>query len=457
MPMKRFVVLPLLTLTLVLFSSIGIVSAQVSDLTVSITQNVNIRDAPSVDGERLGALARGTNFRIDGRIESGEWIRGITERGTVGWIVSGPTGLSLSEIIGLRIITPDTPFRLSPPSSGAPPPRPAASNNQPSDSNDTASAPSAPLVNAAPVAGFDYGGHIAGFDGAAYSAMNRAGMSWIKKQLRVGAGQGAGQASGWISNAHGNGFRILIGAVGNASEVNSPGYYERYASTVAAIAAAGADAIEIWNEPNISREWPSGQIDPVAYTELLRVSYNAIKQANPNTIVISGAPAPTGAEGAFPGDVMNDDRFVRGMAAAGAANYMDCVGVHYNEGIVPPTATSGDPRNPSNYYTRYLPSMIDVYYNAFGGAVPLCFTELGYLSPEGYGGLSSAFSWASNTTVAQQAAWVDGAVSYSANSGRVRLVIIWNINFTNFGQDPMAGYAIIRPDGSCPACDALAR
>jgi len=39
--------------------------------------------------------------------------------------------------------------------------------------------------------------------------------------------------------------------------------------------------------------------------------------------------------------------------------------------------------------------------------------------------------------------------------GRVRLVIIWNVNFTQFGADPMAGYAIIRPDGSCPACVAL--
>ena len=33
-----------------------------------------------------------------------------------------------------------------------------------------------------------------------------------------------------------------------------------------------------------------------------------------------------------------------GMAQAGAADYADCIGVHYNEGIVPPTATGGDPR-----------------------------------------------------------------------------------------------------------------
>jgi hypothetical protein len=37
------------------------------------------------------------------------------------------------------------------------------------------------------------------------------------------------------------------------------------------------------------------------------------------------------------------------------------------------------------------------------------------------------------------------------------MFIIWNINFTgDLGQDPQAGYAIIRPDESCPACARLA-
>ena len=150
-----------------------------------------------------------------------------------------------------------------------------------------------------------------------------------------------------------------------------------------------------------------------------------------------------------------DNLFVRGMAAAGAANYMDCVGIHYNEGILPPTATSGDPRGSSNHYSRYYGAMVDVYWRAFGGRRPLCFTELGYLSPEGFPPLPGAFGWAESVTVAQQAAWLDQVVSMAARSGRVRILIIWNVNFTNYDADPMAGFAMIRPDGSCPACAAL--
>ncbi len=35
-------------------------------------------------------------------------------------------------------------------------------------------------------------------------------------------------------------------------------------------------------------------------------------------------------------------------------------------------------------------------------------------------------------------------------------MIVWNVDFTGYGSDPQAGYAMIRPDGSCPACEALA-
>lgn len=141
------------------------------------------------------------------------------------------------------------------------------------------------------------------------------------------------------------------------------------------------------------------------------------------------------------------------MVAVGALNYMDCVGAHYNEGIVPPTWNSGDPR--SEYYTRYYNGMVNTYVGITGGARPICFTELGYLTPEGFPPLSSSFSWASNVTVGQQAAWLDQVVGMARSSGRVRIVIIWNINFKNYGEDPMAGFAIIRPDGGCPACYAL--
>ncbi len=321
-------------------------------------------------------------------------------------------------------------------------------------------------ASSAPVAGpgagsiaagsFEFGGHVTSTATNAADAMRGAGMSWMKVQIRHSSGMGGGVAAGAINDAHARGFKILLGLPGTPGDLaaGGQGYIQQYANFLGEVAALGPDAIEVWNEQNLDREWPTGQISAAAYTDVLRQAYQAIKSRNGNVMVISGALAPTGAEGAFPGQVVNDDRYLREMVAAGALQYMDCVGAHYNEGIVGPNQRSGDPRD--GYYTRYFWGMVDTYWGIIGGQKPLCFTELGYLTPEGYGPLPGFFAWAQNVTISQQAAWLAEAAALSSQSGRVRLMIIWNVDFTVYGGDPQAGYAMIRADGSCPACNSLA-
>lgn len=312
-----------------------------------------------------------------------------------------------------------------------------------------------PVPNPAPIAGgFEVGGHVESFSYP--DQMRGAGMTWVKKQLVWSQGQPASIAQPLIDQARANGFKILLGIVGDPNQLgaNRTQYIQDFANFLAGVAQLGPDAIEVWNEPNIDRQWPAGQISGAAYTEMLRASYLAIKNANQNVLVISGAPAPTGAEGAFPGRVVNDDRFLSQMSAAGAASYMDCLGVHYNEGIVSPNATSGDPRGNGGYYTRYYLGMINTYRSVFPNK-PLCFTELGYLTSEGYGPLPPGFEWAANVTVQNQAEWLNGAIQIARSRGDIRMIIVWNVDFTRYDSDPMAGYAIIRPNGQCPACNTI--
>lgn len=318
-----------------------------------------------------------------------------------------------------------------------------------------------PPVNPAPgriAGGFEYGGHVTSTSSdIAANAMRRAGMTWMKVQLKHGIGADPGVASSIINEARARGFKILLGIVGNKDELAAGGgnYIQAYAQYVGAVASMGPDAIEVWNEPNLDREWPTNQISGGNFTALLASAYQSIKAANSGVLVIAGAPAPTGAEAAFPGQVVNDDRFLQQMVDAGALNYMDCMGIHYNEGIVSPTQVSGDPRD--NFYSRYYQSLVDRYWGIIGGQRPLCFTELGYVTPEGYGPLPSFFSWGEGNTVAEQAAWLAEAISIASNSGRVRMVIVWNVDFTRYdANDPQAGYAMVRPGGACPACDAIA-
>lgn len=298
------------------------------------------------------------------------------------------------------------------------------------------------------------GGHVTGAGSSrAIGAMRSAGMTWMKIQSRFDY-RSPPDTAREIATAHSNGFKILVGTVGRPHELGQggQGYVNAYTDWLARIAAQGADAIEVWNEPNLEREWPRGRISGAAYADMLKLAYGKIKAANPNTMVISAAPAPTGVSNQ-PASIMPDNQWLNEMTAAGGLDYLDCVGAHYNEGIVRPSQTSGDPRG-DNYYTRYFYGMLNGYISIT--RKPICFTELGYVSSEGYRPLPAGFNWARNVTVAQQAAWLAEAAALASQSGQVRLFIVWNIDFTRYDSDPQAGYAIIRPGGACPACAALA-
>lgn len=289
--------------------------------------------------------------------------------------------------------------------------------------------------------------------------MREAGMTWVKFQLTWHPDTDPAVAYRMVEQGTNLGFKVLLSVVGvekYPSAINIADYLD----FMAEVANAGPDAIEVWNEPNLAYEWPQGQVHGAKYVQwMLAPSYNVIKSVNPDIMVISAAPAPNGAffgEGGCSTEGLGCDDwlYLQQMAAAGATNYMDCVGVHYNAGATAPTATDGHPADPGyQHYSWYFGSMVALYYGTFGK--PICFTELGYLSPEGYPGVPARFNWAANTTVSQQSAWLAEAAALSKASGQVRLMTVWNVDFTYYGDDPMAGYAIVRAGGDCPACYAL--
>jgi spore germination protein YaaH len=318
-----------------------------------------------------------------------------------------------------------------------------------------AAAPVTPIV--APVSGgsFELGGHVRDVGLPYKDLMHYAGMNWMKVQVQYGQ-----DASSLVNIAHANGFKIQLSALGGASMVTQPGFEDQFASWVAGLAASGADAVEVWNEPNIDREWQGELISPQSYTNLLCKSYNAIKGANAGTIVISAAPSPTGYFGgakltdcANGGCGIDDQPWMEGLYNAGAANCMDYIGAHHNSGATSPSARSGHPAG--THHSWYFLPQTELYYNIFHGTRKLFYTEMGYASQEGVPTFSDQFGWARGTNNAQQAAWLAEAASLGASTGMVRCIIVWNIDFVRYGYDPQDGYAIIRPGGGCPACETL--
>ncbi len=413
---------------------------QPGEATAVVNAPANVRTGPGISyGTIAGGAGAGTVLKLIGRNDQGNWLNVTLPSGTDGWILG-------------ELVTINTGFSASSlPVVEAPPPAAAAGGTPASG------AAAAPIVAAPPVASvgnvgnFELGGQAAGMPSG---TMQYAGMKWVKKQHKWSPGDSPSAVAGIINEAHAAGMKVLLSIPGQLYPSSID--FEAYTNFLGGVAALGPDAIEVWNEMNIEREWPIGQIDPTSYVNnMLRPAYQKIKAANPNVMVITGAPAPTGFFGGCSGAGCDDAPYVAGMMAAGAGSVSDCVGVHYNEGLMPPSATSGDPRGAGGHYTRYFQGMINAYAGAGAGA--LCFTELGYLSGEEWGTLPAGFLWRPpyNLTVAQHAEYLAEAVRVGVQSGRVRMIVVFNVDFKTFGDDPQAGYAMIRPNGSCPACETL--
>ena len=292
-----------------------------------------------------------------------------------------------------------------------------------------------PVSRAGPAAQgpFELGGQVA-YDFRHAALMQRAGMTWTRIEVTWRPGQSTSLAGREIERAQRAGFKVLVSVTGGERRPDDIDY-EAFVEFLSALARYGPDAVEVWSEPNAPDRWPQAEIDGGVYLRnMLAPAYNAIKAADRSIMVISGALRPMG-DG-------SESVFYQQMAAAGAGNFLDCVGVRYLAGGAPPAENVG--------LQQVWQQPVEALRK------PVCFVAFGYLSAEGYGEMPPGYEWASGTTAADQAAWLADAVRLARNNPYTRLMIVWNVDYLTWRQEePAAGYALIRPDGSCPACDAL--
>jgi hypothetical protein len=112
-------------------------------------------------------------------------------------------------------------------------------------------------------------------------------------------------------------------------------------------------AYQIWNEPNLAREWGGKAPNPEAYTRLLKAGYQAIKRADPNAIVISAGLAPTTRSDKV---AMPDTEYLKRMYAAGAQPYFDALGAHGAGYKAPPEKDPGEVANDPAFYNKGDPN-----------------------------------------------------------------------------------------------------
>jgi hypothetical protein len=123
---------------------------------------------------------------------------------------------------------------------------------------------------------------------------------------------------------------------------------------------------EIWNEPNISYFWRPSP-DPARYFELLKVSYAAVKAANPNAVVLLGGLTTGIADGP-----VSAASFLQSVYQNGGKNYFDAVGLHPYHSA-----------SPDSYLADYVDRVHDVMARYDDGNKMVWVTEIGWAAGPG--------------------------------------------------------------------------
>lgn len=320
---------------------------------------------------------------------------------------------------------------------------------------------------------------------------NQLGMDWIKVQIKwptVHPEPAAGQwfiYDGVLDQAYNYGINVMLSVVGapawiraSGTEDGPPDDYEQYAAFLEELLTryeGKVQAIEVWNEQNLDREWRTANgVNPEDYVSFLEVAHETIKAHNPDIIVISGALSPTGS-----GDWVrwaDDFEWLDRALAAGMLDHADCVGAHHNgynigpdvpfdqTGSAPDAATAnfrGPFDNPHHSWS--FKTTLDTYADKVQAVDPdmkLCVTEFGWPSSEGYDQPPEGFGFAADNSLEEQATYIVNAFQQMRESGNVWLTFLFNFDYGNKSGGPTndnVPYSLIDVNGvPRPAFGAVA-
>lgn len=118
-----------------------------------------------------------------------------------------------------------------------------------------------------------------------------------------------------------------------------------FCETVATRYRGRVRGYQVWNEPNLAREWLGRVPDPAGYVQLLRACYVGVKRGDPDALVITAGLAPTGSG---PPEAIPDVDYLRSMYEAGLSPYYDLLGLHAPGYKAPPEMAPEVVADPDN-------------------------------------------------------------------------------------------------------------
>ncbi|HRQ39304.1 MAG TPA: cellulase family glycosylhydrolase [Chloroflexota bacterium] len=308
-----------------------------------------------------------------------------------------------------------------------------------------------------------------------FSHLAALGVGWVKVQVswklyepepgQLHQGRFA-ELDAFVNRANALGLQVLLG-VSKAPEWSRPttemdgppsdfALYERFMHTLAARYQGRVAAYELWNEPNLQREWNGFPLGGAAFVELLQAGAAGASAADPDAMLIAGAPAVTGINDRV--TAVDDRLFLQEMLQAGVADLVDAIGIHpYGYGN-PPDSTAVQPslltHSHNNHPSFFFADTLSDYRRLLaesGADLPLWVTEFGWGSFENVAmAPPDEATFMADVNEWQQAVYTLRAFEMGQTGARIGPMILWNLNFgpllgTEF---PESGYSLLRPDGT---------
>ena len=333
-----------------------------------------------------------------------------------------------------------------------------------------------PTPTTTPVPKPDIGvqGQFIGPDGdkGIQSAAN-LGVGWIKQQVDWNSVEYARGSYRWeeldhlVAEAQARGLKIMFSVARGpgfsrpepVEEDGPPSDFSIFRDFMRALSTrykGRVAAYELWNEPNLKREWRGFDLGAAKFVEFVRAGAEGVRAGDPGAVIISGAPAVTGIDDKI--NAIDDRVFVREMIAADVGNLVDAIGMHPYGAANPPDerATdgahlrSGYNNHPSFFFLDTLEDYRKILIEA-NIDKPLWVTEFGWPSVENFGEVdTSGWDYAREVTEADQAAYLLRAIALRRERSWIGPMMIWNLNIAPLlgAERSESAYGLLRPDGS---------
>ncbi|HEX9016185.1 MAG TPA: hypothetical protein VF960_09350 [Chloroflexota bacterium] len=208
-------------------------------------------------------------------------------------------------------------------------------------------------------------------------------------------------------------------------------------------------AVELWNEPNLAREWGGKNPDPAEYVALLKVGYEAAKRADPNVTVVSAGLTPTET---WNSDAWPDDLYLQRMYDAGARSYFDVLGAHGAGYKAPPEMSpdqvAADPTYGGHRFFcfRRIEDLRNVMVKNGDSAKQVWLLEFGWTSDA----IHPAYAWHA-VTEDQKADYIVRAYKWAQTnwSPWIGVMTLWNLPAPDWTTDREEyWWSIANADGS---------